>query len=107
MAKTSYYSTVPRVPPKKIADKNPIGSVTFGAGPPKMVPEKPGTIRGLGEKPQPHHYGHGVHARHGHLRVSLHPHAHQVGLKTPHVAKPPPAGHPRKPHGLKIPKLPE
>jgi hypothetical protein len=112
-SKNGYYSTVPRAKPKAVADKNPVGSVTFGAGPPKMVPEKPGTIRGLGEKPHPHHYGHGIHQRKGHLRVSLHPNAHQVGFRPAHgVIKTPPA---RAPHGAgpigkhglpKLPKLP-
>jgi len=106
MAKKAYYSTVPHVPQKKIADRNPVGAVTLGPDLPKMVPHTPGSIKSFGDKPKPHHYGHGVRQHKGALRISGHAGAHQVGYREPHVHKPPEAGHPVKGHTLGVPKPP-
>lgn len=80
--KKSFYAQTPAVKAKKIAGVNPVGSVEHpGARHLKMVPgysakKPPGRTTGLGV---PHGYGHPPHAKQGHLRLSAHPGAHQVG----------------------------
>lgn len=95
----SPYSQTPVVPASEIAGKNPIPGPGVGGYASPTVPQKTGTIHGLGTLEKPfgaghvkgsHGFGHPPHARKGHFRLSGVPSAHQVGkrLKTPNVNRP-------------------
>lgn len=81
MPKKSPYSSAPIVPAGKIAGTNPIGNVPVGAKASNIVPKRAdGMSRGLGMNP-PHVFRHHIKRKHGHLRLSGHAGAHQIGGK--------------------------
>lgn len=88
--KKSPYASVPSVPDKVVAGKNPVGGVELGDTKPRIVPEGGGASHGFG--PQSHQfgtphvrgahgYGHPSKARKGSVRLSGNPLAHQIGKK--------------------------
>lgn len=88
--RSSPYSSTPVVPAKKIAGKNPVPGPALGGATPTIVPTKIAFIHGFGPEARPfrhpsvhgaHGWGHVAKERHGHLRVSGNPRAHQLGRK--------------------------
>lgn len=78
---TAGYANEPYAPADKIADRPIIQNASLGNDMPTIVP-----------KPQPHQfakppiggshgYGHGVHQRKGHTRISGSPKAHHIGKR--------------------------
>ena len=91
--KKAFYSQTPVLTTKKkkpIADTNPVGSVELGSAQPMMAPHHPARTKAFGPAwKQPHGYGHTLKKRKGHLRISGHPGAHQIGYHAPKVTKVP------------------
>lgn len=85
-----FYDTEPHASGAKIADKPLTPKPAIGAHPPAMVPKGSSRFDGLGGsghhfgKPPAggsHGFGHAVHQRHGHHRLSGHSGAHRIGKK--------------------------
>ena len=85
-----FYDTEPHAPRKKLATgKLTEQTSSLGNEVPKMVPQSPGRISGLGgpahsfpKAPHASHgYGHPAPARIGHLRLSGHTGAHRIGKR--------------------------
>jgi len=85
-----FYSQTPVVPAKAIAGTNPIPGPELGSEASPLVPHKPGHLLGLGGLSHPiphktvkgaHGYGHLGAAKSGHLRLSGHTGAHQLGKR--------------------------
>ncbi len=87
--KKGFYANTPSVPGKKIAGVNPIGIVILGGARPPTVPQRHEAtshafgpqIRQVRPSHVSHGFGHPPAARKGHLRMSGHPMANQIGKK--------------------------
>lgn len=85
-----FYDSEPHAPGTKIANHPLTPTPAVGKSAPAMVPKGPGRFDGIGGaghhfgKPPAggsHGFGHAVHQRHGHHRLSGHSGAHRIGKK--------------------------
>lgn len=88
--KGGFYSKAPSVPKDKVAGSSPIAPPTIGAEPSTPTSTNPAYSNAWSGLPgsfakapvvKPHGYRHPADTHKGHLRMSGHPNAHQIGGK--------------------------